>query len=163
MPQVFISIGSNIDRAHHIRAAVSELRERFGRLILSTVYESAAIGFRGDNFYNLVAGFETDAPVLTLYDLLSELERRHGRLRGTDRFAPRTLDLDLLLYGKLVRQDNHVQIPRPEITKYAFTLKPLSEIAPGLHHPVTGISFGDMWSRFAAKDQGIWPAAIDLA
>ena len=159
MPQVFVSIGSNIDREHHIRTAVIELREH-GRLSLSSVYESASIGFRGNNFYNLVAGFETDTPVLSLCNQLSEIEQRHGRVRGTNRFASRTLDLDLLLYGDLVRQDHLVQIPRPEIMQYAFVLKPLSELVPELRHPVTGISFGEMWSHFATKGQHIWPAAI---
>lgn len=159
MPQVFVSIGSNIDREHHIRTAVVELRER-GRLSLSSVYESAPIGFRGNNFYNLVAELETDTPVLSLCNQLSEIEQRHGRVRGTNRFASRTLDLDLLLYGDLVRQDHLVQIPRPEIMQYAFVLKPLSELAPELRHPVTGISFGEMWSHFVAKGQHIWPAAI---
>ncbi|MHB8257785.1 MAG: 2-amino-4-hydroxy-6-hydroxymethyldihydropteridine diphosphokinase [Acidiferrobacterales bacterium] len=159
MPQVFVSIGSNIDREHHIRTAVAELRER-GRLTLSGVYESAPIGFCGNNFYNLVVGFETDTPVLALCNRLAETEQRHGRVRGTNRFASRTLDLDLLLYGDLVRQDHLVQIPRPEIMQYAFVLKPLSELAPELRHPVTGISFGEMWSHFAARDQRIWPVTI---
>ena len=161
MIPVFVSIGSNIDREHHIRTAVAELRTRYGTLLLSGVYESTAIGFRGDNFYNLVARFETDVPVLDLFGQLSELERGHGRIRGADRFVSRTLDLDLLLYGNLVRRGGPLRIPRPEITRYAFVLKPLSEIAPDLRHPVTGIGMAKMWSRLAAENQAIWPALID--
>ncbi len=99
MVQVFISIGSNVDREQNIRSAVAALRERWGRLTLSPVYESAPVGFRGGNFYNLVAGLDTRTPVARLLDELAALERAHGRTRGADQFVSRTLDLDLLLYG----------------------------------------------------------------
>jgi len=160
MPQLFISIGSNIDRETHIRAAVRELREHSDTLVVSTIYESAAIGFDGDNFYNLVAAFHTDAPLREALDILLELERRHGRVHSTNRFAPRTLDLDLLLYGDLVQHNAPVLIPRPEITRYAFMLKPLADLAPNLRHPVLGITFGELWARFGMKDQDLWPVEL---
>ncbi len=162
MPQVFVSIGSNIDRETHIRAALLELHERFGELTVSTIYESSAIGFDGDNFYNLVATFRADTPVRETLDILIDLEQRHGRIRGVSRFAPRTLDLDLLLYGDLVRHDEQILIPRPEITQYAFVLRPLAEIAPDLHHPGLGITYAELWARFRAQDQPLWPAEMDL-
>ncbi len=162
MPQVFVGIGSNIDRANHIRTAVKELRKVNERVVLSSIYESPAIGFDGDNFYNLIATYESDAPLQEILDELFELERRHGRVRGINRFAPRTLDLDLLLYGDLVRHDEQVQIPRPEITQYAFVLKPLSEIAPALRHPVSGLTFHELWGQSGIKNQNIWPVKLEI-
>ncbi len=162
MPQVFVSIGSNIDRATHIRTALRELRERYCTLTVSTIYESSAIGFDGDNFYNLVAAFRADTPVRETLDTLRDLERRHGRIRSVSRFAPRTLDLDLLLYGDLVRNDAQILIPRPEITQYAFVLRPLAEIAPDLQHPGLGITYGELWAHFCAQDQRLWPVETDL-
>lgn len=162
MTRVFVGIGSNIDRATHIRAAVRELKKLSGNLVVSSIYESPAIGFDGDNFYNLVAAYETDAPLRDILDELFEIERRHGRVRGINRFAPRTLDLDLLLYGDLVRHDEQLQIPRPEITQYAFVLKPLSEIAPALRHPVSGITYRELWTQFGARDQHIWPVRLEV-
>ena len=88
MVQVFISIGSNVDREQNIRSAVAALRERWGRLTLSPVYESAPVGFRGGNFYNLVAGLDTRTPVARLFDELAALERAHGRVPAPTGLCP---------------------------------------------------------------------------
>ncbi len=161
MVQVFISIGSNVDREQNIRSAVAALRERWGRLTLSPVYESAPVGFRGGNFYNLVAGLDTRTPVARLLDELAALERAHGRTRGADQFVSRTLDLDLLLYGDLILRVGSHPIPHPDIALYAFMLRPLSEIAPDVIHPQTSESLGTMWSHFAGKNQVLWPAPLN--
>jgi 2-amino-4-hydroxy-6-hydroxymethyldihydropteridine diphosphokinase len=151
MPRVYISIGSNIDREANIRGAVQALRERYAFLTLSRVYETAAEGFDGDAFYNLVAGFDTDEPVERVRQALADIETAHGRTRHGPRHGPRTLDLDLLLYGDLVRHDNGLDIPRREIVKYAFVLGPLVEIAPDLKHPETGERLHTMWDKFTDR------------
>ncbi len=153
MPRVYISIGSNIDRAAKIRAAVAALRERYGELTLSSVYESSAVGFEGDDFYNLVAAFDSGEGVTSINAFLHELERANGRSRASSPFTPRTLDLDLLLYGQTVMDDGRVRIPRDEITRYAFVLAPLAEIAGGELHPVSGESFENMWRDFSDSSQ----------
>lgn len=147
MPRVYVGIGSNIEREANIRSAVQRLTEHHGPLALSSVYESPSVGFAGENFYNLVAGFDTDTPVGRLIDGLHDIEQAHGRVRSGQRYEPRTLDLDVLLYGDLVRHDQRVDIPRREILEYAFVLQPLAEIAPGLIHPETHRSMTAHWNE----------------
>jgi len=158
--RVFLSIGSNIDREKNIRAGVAALRECFGELRLSSVYESEAVGFEGDPFFNLVAGFETDATPEELVTALRAIEDRHGRVRTGPRFSSRTLDIDLLLYGNAVF-DAPVVIPRKEITRNAFVLLPLAELAPDAVHPLTGKTYAAMWEAFDKASQPLWPVAFD--
>lgn len=158
MHRVYVSIGSNIDHDVHIHSVLATLNDSFGPLTVSTVYESEAVGFDGDNFYNLVIAFDTDLGLQTLLDTLHEIERLHGRKRGSDHFSPRTLDLDILLYDDCVEKNDRLQIPRDEITRYAFVLCPLAEIAGDQHHPITGQQYKDMWEGFDKSSQKIWPA-----
>ena len=160
MTQAFVGIGSNIDRENSIRGGVARMREAFGPLLLSVVYESPAYGFEGGNFYNLIAGFETDMTPRTLTRELHAIEHDLGRARGQPRYSSRTLDLDLLLYGDLVCHENDVDVPREDIRKFAFVLRPLAEIAGGLRHPETGETFSEMWQSFNQPDQTLWP--VDL-
>lgn len=150
MPRIFVSIGSNIEREQNIRGAVRALRDAYGVLTLSRVYESAPQGFSGDNFYNLVAGFDSADSVGAVKARLAAIEAGHGRRRDGQRFGPRTLDLDLLLYGDAVIHRPGLDLPRAEIRKYAFVLAPLAEIAPDLRHPETGETYGALWETFAA-------------
>lgn len=149
MPRVYISIGSNIDSEKNIRRAVRALRDAFGALTLSRVYESASQGFAGDNFYNLVAAFETDESIEAVKAQLAEIEIANGRGRDDRRFSSRTLDLDLLLYDNAVIHLSGFDVPRADIREYAFVLAPLAEIAPNLRHPETGETYGKMWERFS--------------
>jgi 2-amino-4-hydroxy-6-hydroxymethyldihydropteridine diphosphokinase len=151
MPRVYVSIGSNVERERNVHGAVQALATRFGALDLSQVYETRAEGFDGDNFYNLVAGFDTDAPIEQVRSWLREIETAHGRDRNIERYGPRTLDIDVLLYGDLVRHDDGIDVPRPEILRSAFVLGPLAEIAPALCHPETGERLADAWQRFETK------------
>ena len=106
MPRVHIGIGSNVDRENSIRGAVRKLAVHYDPLTLSPVYESKARGFEGDNFYNLVAGFDTAEPIERIKETLARIELRFGRSRRENRFSARTLDLDLLLYDDIVRHDS---------------------------------------------------------
>ena len=153
MARVYVGIGSNIEREIHIRGAVQALRRRFGTLILSQVYESQPIGFEGDNFYNLVTGFETTLPIEQLLAEFHDIEQNQGRKRTGKRFEARTLDLDLLLYNGMVRHDGDVHVPRPEILEYAFMLRPLAEIAPTQIHPESGKTFSELWKEFGENQQ----------
>jgi 2-amino-4-hydroxy-6-hydroxymethyldihydropteridine diphosphokinase len=160
MARVYVSIGSNIDRAAHVRLGVSGLRERYRNVILSTVYETRAVGFDGDDFYNLVAGFDTDETVHEVSTGLREIERAAGRGRGAERFVARTLDLDLLLYDDLVLDDGAIKLPRDEILEYAFVLGPLAEIAGAARHPVLGKSFGELWQGFDRAGESLEPVQL---
>lgn len=158
MARVYVSIGSNIGREKNIRGALQSLEQRYGKLFRSSIYETGAVGFDGDNFFNLVAGFDTQESPAQVAEQLHHIEDLHGRNRDGPRFAARTLDIDLLLYDDLVLRDSGVNIPRDEITRYAFVLKPLAEIAGGMRHPVLNRTFADLWAAFDDSDQILWPA-----
>lgn len=161
MARVFVGIGSNIDRARNIAAGIEALADAFGRLTVSTVYESEAVGFASDNFFNLVVGFDTAAPPEQVLVTLRAIEQRFGRQRGGARYAPRTLDIDLLLYNNLVRNDGDINIPREDVTRFAFVLRPLAEIAGDLRHPVSGASYADLWAGFDRSAQALWPVSLE--
>ncbi len=164
MARAFVSIGSNIDKARHIRAALDALRARFGKLTVSPVYESEALGFAGENFYNLVVAFDTEEPPRAIVTALLAIEDAHGRTREPGKkFNARTLDLDLILYGDAVINEPGLTLPRAEIREHAFVLRPLADIAPDAIHPLTGESFARMWAAFRAPDQRLWPVPFDVA
>lgn len=160
MPQVFVGIGSNIEREKNILAGVDDLRRRFGELTLSTVYESEAVGFDGNNFYNMVAAFNSNESVETISEALHEIEDAHGRTREGPRFSSRTLDIDLLLYGDTIMQQGKLVLPREEITKNAFVLCPMAELAPALPHPLLNQSYAELWAAFDKQKQPLWPVSM---
>ena len=157
MSQVTLGLGSNIDREASVRAGVSDLRDKYGELQLSSVYESEAVGFEGNAFYNLVAAFDTSDSVDQVFATLAGIEEIHGRVRGGERFSSRTLDLDLLLYGDLVAKGEGYHVPRDEVPRYAFVLWPLSELEPAMKHPQTGETFLAMWEDFDKRNQTLLP------
>jgi 2-amino-4-hydroxy-6-hydroxymethyldihydropteridine diphosphokinase len=148
----YISIGSNINKDVHIPASLRALEQIFGELAISSIYESEPVGFTGDVFYNLVVGFDSDLDVKVVAKQLRQIELDNGRTRDSRKFAARTLDLDLILYGDLIVNDGRLQIPRDEIEHYAFVLEPLAEIAPDLKHPITHISYAELWEKFDKID-----------
>ena len=152
MTSLYISVGSNIEREKYVSRALDLLAAEFSDLELSPVYESEAAGFTGAPFYNLVAGAETEHSLPRVLALLRTIEERCGRRREGPKFGPRTMDLDLLLYGDFVGTVANVELPRPEILSYSFILRPLAELAPGAHHPVSGRSWGELWQAYEDKD-----------
>ncbi len=147
MNRGYISIGSNIDRDKHITAGLLALEQQFGKLIISSLYESEPVGFSGENFYNLVVGFDSESDVNRVAQQLRQIEIANGRTPDSKKFSARTLDLDLILYGNLIINDGKLQIPRNEIERYLFVLEPLAEIAPTLKHPVHNLSYSDLWQK----------------
>ena len=162
MAQVYVSVGSNLDRERNIVTALQLLTEHYGELQQSSVYESAAVGFDSAPFYNLVVGFTTQESPQVIQDQLHGIEDRCGRQR-TATLSARTLDLDLLLYDDRVLTDGKLLLPREDINRYAFVLGPLAEIAATARHPLTAVSYADMWAAFDDREQPLtridWPPA----
>ncbi len=148
MPSVYLSIGSNIQREKHIRAGVKALQQIFGAVSLSSVYESDAVGFEGSPFLNLIAVFETIKTPTEVDAILDGIEKDNGRTAEQKKFNPRTLDLDLVLYGDYISEDPNLEIPRGEITRYAFVLEPLAEVAGELKHPLIKRNYQELWQEF---------------
>jgi len=162
VPQVYLSLGSNIEPEKHLRAAISELRNHFGHVDISPVYRCRAVGFEGPDFLNLAAGFQTDLPVENLNEWLHRLEENHGRRRDVPRFSNRTLDIDIVLYGQLVTAgEGNLQLPRPEL-KHAFVLKPLVDIAPNAIHPLLSKTLVELWEEFPKEQELLFSEPLNF-
>ncbi|WEN16784.1 2-amino-4-hydroxy-6-hydroxymethyldihydropteridine diphosphokinase [Rhodanobacter sp. AS-Z3] len=150
MARVYLSLGSNLEPHRYLAAALAELRQRFGELIVSPAYRSASVGFDGAVFVNLAVGLDTELSPEALNDWLHALEDRHGRRRDVPRYSDRTLDIDIVFYDDLVMAGpGHLQIPRNEL-QHAFVLQPIADIAPDFRHPVSGASMAELWAAFPA-------------
>jgi len=158
MAQIYISLGSNIEREYHVKHGLKALAKAFNMpfdaLSLSSLFESEAVGFDGVAFYNMVIGIKTQFSVEQVTSILRDIEISFGRSPQAKKFSPRTLDLDLLLYDALII-DSPAQLPRDEITKNAFVLWPLSEIAPKLKHPIVNISYENLWQNYDKSSQAL--------
>lgn len=148
MPEVYVAAGSNVEPARHMSQAVAELERAFPGVRFSSWYRNRAVGFDGEDFINLVAGFATTLPVQAVLERLHAIEARCGRPREAPRWAPRSMDLDVLLYGDLVCEEPGLKLPRPDLVKRAYMLGPLAELAPEVRHPTAGLSVGELWRRF---------------
>ncbi|QRP65733.1 2-amino-4-hydroxy-6-hydroxymethyldihydropteridine diphosphokinase [Rhodanobacter sp. FDAARGOS 1247] len=153
MARVYLSLGSNLEPRRHLRAALAELRERFGELVVSPAYRSASVGFDGAAFVNLAVGLDTELEPEALNDWLHALEDRHGRRRDVPRYSDRTLDVDIVFYDdRVLDGPGHLQIPRNEL-QHAFVLRPIADIAPGFRHPLGGRSMAELWAAFPAGSE----------
>ncbi|HEV2229619.1 MAG TPA: 2-amino-4-hydroxy-6-hydroxymethyldihydropteridine diphosphokinase [Steroidobacteraceae bacterium] len=148
MPEVYVAAGSNVEPERRMQQAVAELAREFPGARFSSWYRNRAAGFEGDDFINLVAGFGTALPAHALLERLHAIEERCGRPRDAPRWAPRSMDLDVLLYGDLVCEEPGLKLPRPDLLERAYMLGPLAELAPQLMHPTAGLSVGELWRRF---------------
>lgn len=160
--RAWLSLGSNIDRENNIRSALVALEKAFGKLTVSPIYESEAVGFEGDPFLNLVVGVDTDRPSNEIAETLRLIEQAHGRRRDGGKFSARTLDIDLLTYGQQVSRAPGVSVPRDEITRYAFVLLPLSQVGGDELHPIEGVSYKALWDAFDKARQRLRVVDIGL-
>ena len=160
MSRAYLSLGSNLEPRRHLRAALDELRARFGAIDVSPAYRSRAVGFDGADFVNLAVALETELEPEALNDWLHALEDRHGRRRDVPRYSDRTLDVDIVLYDqRVIDGPGHLQIPRAEL-KHAFVLRPLADIAPELRHPLSGRSMAELWAAFPQESEPLEPMSL---
>jgi 2-amino-4-hydroxy-6-hydroxymethyldihydropteridine diphosphokinase len=148
MATVYIAIGSNVDPELNVAKAKSELQRIFPDTRFSSCYRNRAVGFEGDDFVNCVAGFTTQLSVHDVIEQLHAIEALCSRPRDAPRWAPRTMDLDILLYDGLVCAEPNLKLPRPDLLKRSFMLGPLAELAPDVVHPTEGVTIGTLWQRF---------------
>jgi 2-amino-4-hydroxy-6-hydroxymethyldihydropteridine diphosphokinase len=148
MAHVFVAAGSNVAPYEHMTLATRELAREFPDIGFSPWYRNHAAGFDGADFINLVAGFTTELPVEDLLPVLHRIETLCGRPRGAPRWAPRSMDLDVLLYGDLACQRPGLTLPRPDLLLRAYMLGPLADLAPDLLHPTARLTIGELWRRF---------------
>ncbi len=146
MVQSYISIGSNLDSDKNIAEVKQELSALFD-CTFSDYFYSRAEGFDGHDFINLVACFDTSLDFLSLVNKLKKIEKKMGRDDSQKGMNNRLIDLDLILYGDLITNEDGIILPSPDIEEYLFVLKPLSEIAEKEIHPVLNISFSEMLNQ----------------
>ena len=137
---VYLGLGSNIgNRIRNLEKALAFLAAQSGIQVTSTssLYETEPVGFRDQGwFVNQVVGIETTLPPFELLQVTRHIENTLGRTRAI-RWGPRSIDIDILLYGDVVIDHADLTIPHPRMTEHRFVLVPLAEIAPSVRHPKT--------------------------
>ena len=163
MPEVFVAAGSNIRPRAHLREAVTALTAAWPGLRSSRAFSNTAVGFAGDDFINLVVAFETEEPLEQVLARLKAIESASGREPAAVKWAARTLDLDLLLYGDLIGRFPGAKLPRAELAERAYVLGPLAELAPNRKHPLLGETFAVLWQRFEREAHPLIEVSLEGA
>ena len=148
MPEVFVAAGSNVDPSTHLRQALQVLEQIYAPLKISPAYRNKAVGFDGEDFINLVVGFSTNDSLREVRRNLQQVEKLCGRPAESPKWAPRTMDLDILLYDQLVNDEPGLVLPRPDLIRRAYMLKPMVDVAPEVMHPTLHKSMRDLWDAF---------------
>lgn len=143
---IYLGLGSNQDRDHHLGLALEFLAALLVDVQCSPVYSSAAAGCVGDDFFNVVLSGRTDLSLGQLSDVLKRFEARYARV-----LAPRIVlpvDIDILLYGDFVGVYEHGVLPRSDLIDRPYVMMPLAVLAPEGVHPVTGKTWKTTWLEF---------------
>jgi len=160
MPDVYVAAGSNVEPEKNLARALDALERAFGDLAISPAYRNRAVGFEGADFINLVVGFSTPNVPAQVKQTLERIEALCGRSRSAPKWGPRTMDLDILMYDQVVSDEPGLILPRPDLLRRAFMLKPLADLAPGLQHPTQHRTIGELWAEFASADHALVAVTI---
>jgi 2-amino-4-hydroxy-6-hydroxymethyldihydropteridine diphosphokinase len=147
---VYVAAGSNVAPVENLRRALDVLDQYFAPLTVSRAYANAAVGFDGDEFINLVVGFRTGLTVHQVIERLHDAEAACGRERLAPKWAPRSMDLDVLLFGDTVCAEPGLTLPRPDLLRRPYMLGPVAEIAPAVVHPIEQRTLGELWREMQA-------------
>ena len=158
----YVSGGSNLDAESHLPQAARELKARYPGARFSRCYRNASVGFDGPDFVNFVVELPVAGKPSALREHLQRIEKLCGRPDAAPRWAPRAMDLDLLLFGNQVIDESGLKLPRPDLVRWAFMLGPLAELAPDLMHPVLQRNIGELWREFDSQAHPLVPVALDL-
>jgi len=158
---VYVAAGSNVEPVANLRRALDALLDAFPSLRVSPAYRNRAVGFEGADFINLVVGFETDLPLSAVVERLHAIEESCGRARQAPKWAPRAMDLDVLLFGDAVLDEPGLKLPRPDLARRVYMLRPAAELAPEARHPTLGKTLGDLWREFDGDTHSM--SAVDLS
>jgi 2-amino-4-hydroxy-6-hydroxymethyldihydropteridine diphosphokinase len=166
---VLVAAGSNVEPLLNLRRALDSLAAAYPALRISRAYRNRAVGFEGEDFVNLAIAFDTDDDVLAVVAHLQEAEGLCGRARHAPKWAPRAMDLDILLYGGRVCDEPGLKLPRPDLVRRAYMLGPAAEIEPNMRHPTRGETLRELWEKFPREPHALeavdlgWPAAAPQA
>ena len=161
MTGVYVAAGSNVRPRENLSRALGELGRSFRGLRASPAYQNAAVGFEGEDFINLVVGFDTNLDLAAVIDELRRIESLCGRGRDAPKWAPRSMDLDILLFGDLVGSFPDATLPRPDLLKRPYMLGPLADIAPDITHPALHRRIGDLWADFDRGAHALRPVVLE--
>lgn len=155
----FIGFGANLgDKNAHLRAALAAMDSWEHTAITgqSALYRTAPVGYADqDWFLNMAVRVRTHLAPAELLAALQKVERSEGRDRSGPRFGPRTLDLDILLFGDQILETDSLVIPHPRMDKRRFVLQPLCDIDPTVCHPVLGVAVQDLLARLDPAEQPV--------
>lgn len=160
--RVYVAAGSNVEAERNLALAARELRRVFGAVRFSPAYRNVAVGFDGPDFINLVAGFETTRGVHEVVAELQRIEGLCGRARHAPKWAPRSMDLDILLFGAMLSDEPGLVLPRPDLVKRPYMLGPMADIAPAERHPTLGRTIGELWAAFDREAHPMTTVPLDL-
>jgi len=158
----YVSGGSNLEPEKNLVLAARALKARHPGTRFSRCYRNAAIGFEGADFINFVAELPVAGDPALLKGELECVETQCGRLRDAPKWAPRAMDLDILLFGDVVQDTPGLVLPRPDLLRWGFMLGPLAELAPQLVHPVARKTIAELWKAFDRESHPLQVEALDL-
>jgi 2-amino-4-hydroxy-6-hydroxymethyldihydropteridine diphosphokinase len=158
----YVSGGSNLDAEQNLRLAARTLKASFPGALYSPCYRNQAIGFEGPDFINFVAALPVPGNACELKVELERVELLCGRMRDAPKWAPRPMDLDILLFGQVVQDEPGLVLPRPDLLRWAFMLGPLAELAPNALHPIARRTAAALWAEFDQAAHPLQREALDL-
>ncbi len=159
----YLSGGSNVEPEKNLLAAARELKRSFPGTRFSRCYRNRAVGFEGPDFINFAAELPVSGGPEWLRAELQRIEALCGREPGAPRWAPRSMDLDVLLFGDEQLSMPGLVVPRPDLLKRAFMLGPLAELAPAVVHPREMRRMDELWREFDRDSHVLVPVGLDLS